>query len=146
MADFFRNLVKETIKVREEKGIVRPDMIHLLMEARKGRLEFEDKENVIDTGFAVVEESHIGRNQKKRKTELSVDDITAQVLLFFSAGFHSTSSVLCFTCYELALNPDIQSRLREEIEETIKTFNEKLTYEGLLEMKYLDAVVSGDNI
>nr|CAI5852941.1 unnamed protein product [Callosobruchus analis] len=54
--DFFYHLVDETIKAREEKGIVRPDMIHLLLEARKGKIKPED-ETTIDAGFSTVQES-----------------------------------------------------------------------------------------
>jgi cytochrome P450 family 9 len=37
-ADFFRTLVRETITFREQEGIIRPDMIHLLMQVRKDDL------------------------------------------------------------------------------------------------------------
>jgi len=40
--NFFRSLVHNTISVREERGIVRPDMIHLLMQAKKGTLQADD--------------------------------------------------------------------------------------------------------
>jgi len=33
-ADFFRTLVRDSIKFREREGIIRPDMIHLLMQVR----------------------------------------------------------------------------------------------------------------
>lgn len=36
--DFFLSLILRTLRERESKNIVRPDMIHLLMEARKGNL------------------------------------------------------------------------------------------------------------
>lgn len=49
---------------------------------------------------------------------------------------------MTFTLYELALNPDIQERLREEIRDTIDENNGELTYELLSEMKYLDMVVN----
>lgn len=45
-----------TIRMREEKGIVRPDMIHLLLETRKG-VEANEETNDIDTGFATAQES-----------------------------------------------------------------------------------------
>ncbi|XP_023717573.1 cytochrome P450 9e2 isoform X2 [Cryptotermes secundus] len=45
---FFRSLVHSTMSTREEKGIVRPDMIHLLMQAKKGTLQGED--NVTTNG------------------------------------------------------------------------------------------------
>lgn len=36
--DFFLNLIVRTLREREAKNIIRPDMIHLMMEARKGNL------------------------------------------------------------------------------------------------------------
>lgn len=44
---FFRDIVLNTIKTREEKGIVRPDMIHLLMEARRNDKKIGNPELVI---------------------------------------------------------------------------------------------------
>ena len=38
IADFFRTLVRDSIKVREREGIIRPDMIHLLMQVREDDL------------------------------------------------------------------------------------------------------------
>lgn len=49
------------IKVREEKGIVRPDMINLLLQTRKGgKSKYEESTNV-ETGFATVEEADFGK-------------------------------------------------------------------------------------
>lgn len=64
VSDFFRTLVKTTIETREKLGIVRPDMLNLLMEARKGKLSYEDteKNNEDTAGFATVEESDIGKS------------------------------------------------------------------------------------
>lgn len=50
---------------------------------------------------------------------------------------------MAFMAYELAINPDIQNKLRNEIEETHETCNGKLTYDALMTMKYMDMVVSG---
>ncbi|KAF2886389.1 hypothetical protein ILUMI_19784 [Ignelater luminosus] len=142
VGEFFRRLVKTNIESREKNGIVRPDMIHLLMEARKGRLKHEQSEGVIDTGFAVIEESNVGKEEKRQKKQLSDDDVTAQALIFFFAGFDTVSTLMCFAVYELAVNPDVQQNLREEIDETLKNCNGSLTYEALLKMKYMDMVIS----
>lgn len=41
------------------------------------------------------------------------------------------------------MNSDVQDRLAEEVSEVMATSNGKLTYKTLLEMEYLDMVVSG---
>ncbi|KAG5858442.1 Cytochrome P450 6a22 [Gonioctena quinquepunctata] len=61
ISDFFVSIVDETIKMREQKGIVRLDLIHLLMEARKDSYKYEEDSGMIDTGFSAVKESDIGK-------------------------------------------------------------------------------------
>ncbi|KAI5652186.1 cytochrome p450 domain-containing protein [Phthorimaea operculella] len=60
--NFFRNIVLSTMEERERLNIHRPDMIHLLMEARKGKLQQEEKTHDTDAGFATVEEFSAGKN------------------------------------------------------------------------------------
>ena len=50
------------------------------------------------------------------------------------------------TLYELALNPLLQDKLREEIIEEIKNNDGILKYESINNMKYLHQVFSGKNI
>nr|WCC58105.1 cytochrome P450 [Pharsalia antennata] len=141
VSSFFRNLINETIKAREEKGIIRPDMIHLLLETRRGTDREEETINV-DTGFATAQESSNGLAKEKVTKALTNEDITAQALIFFVAGFDAVSSLMCFTTYELAVNTEVQEKLKEEVHSTWKVCKGKLTYEALLQMKYLDMVMS----
>ncbi|KAF5291524.1 hypothetical protein FQR65_LT01837 [Abscondita terminalis] len=124
VSNFFTFIIKDTIRKREKEGLVRPDMIHLLMEARKGVADNEPEES------------------KKHKIDLSDEDITAQALIFFFGGFDTSATLLSFVAYELALNPDVQKRLQNEIDETLNECNGKLSYEALHKMKYMDMVVS----
>lgn len=63
--------------------------------------------------------------------------------LFFIAGFDTSSTLLSFVAYELSANPDIQQKLYEEVEETHKSLGgNKLTYNAVQNMKYLDMVIS----
>lgn len=126
----------ETISVREKHGIIRPDMLHLMMEARKGKLKHDD---VVNEGIDVEMET-----AKKNKAILSDDVIIAQVVNFYFAGFDTVSTAMSYTAYELAVQPDIQNRLYDEIIQTLDKCDGKLTYESLLGMKYLDMVISGD--
>jgi cytochrome P450 family 6 len=51
---------------------------------------------------------------------------------------------MTFTLYELALNPDIQERLRADIRDVLAQHDNKLTYEAMLDMKYLQMVIDGN--
>ncbi|KAK4873882.1 hypothetical protein RN001_013242 [Aquatica leii] len=140
--DFFTILVRDTVKLRREKGIVRPDMLHLLMEAQKGQLKYEENHSLPETGFAVVEESEIGKTQRKHKIQVTDEIMTAQVLIFFFAGFETVSTMMSYVCYELAINPDVQDKLRKEVDETLEDSNGEFTYDNVTNMKYLDMVIS----
>ncbi|KAF2886791.1 hypothetical protein ILUMI_19382 [Ignelater luminosus] len=43
--------------------------------------------------------------------------------------------------FELALNSEVQDKLREEISKTFERYEQNITYEGVMQMKYLDPVV-----
>jgi len=112
--NFFKDVVSGTVKVRDEQGIVRPDMIQLMMETR----------------------------DKTKGPEFDINEMTAQAFVFFLAGFDTVSTAMCFMAHEIGVNPDVQSKLREEIEDVLKQTNGKPTYEAINRMKYLDAVVT----
>jgi cytochrome P450 family 6 len=76
--------------------------------------------------------------------ELSHDDLTAQATVFFIAGFETSSTVMSFALLELAMNPDIQQRARQEIEKIIQLHDGEFDYEAMQEMKYIDYVLEGN--
>nr|ATP15899.1 cytochrome P450 [Spodoptera exigua] len=140
--NFFKNLVLDTMKEREMHKIIRPDMIHLLMEAKKGKLSHDDVQPNDDaTGFATVDESSVGL-RKVVNREWSDNDLVAQAFLFFVAGFETISSSVCFLLYELAVNPDVQDRLAKEIREYDAKNGGKFDFNSIQSMKYMDMVVS----
>ncbi|XP_017776424.1 PREDICTED: cytochrome P450 9e2-like [Nicrophorus vespilloides] len=139
---FFRCIIKDSLKMREENNISRPDMLHLLMEARKGRLNYEETSAVKETGFATAEESEIGKTVKKVKDPITDDTITAQALIFFFAGFDSVATLMVLMAYELTVNPDIQERLQKEIDAVFEENDGVITYESINKMKYLDMITT----
>lgn len=142
---FFRSMVLDTMTVRAEKNIIRPDMINILMQVRSGSTDYhntdESAEKNGNDGFATVEESDIGKMKVHR--QWNDDEIVSQCFLFFAAGFDTTSTLLTFVSYELAINPDIQTRLFNEVLATSESIGGKrLNYDSLQKMKYMDQVVS----
>lgn len=64
------------------------------------------------------------------------------IFLFMLAGFESTSTVLAYSTYVLAKNPDIQTKIQAEIDEYWKEGEEEdeaeLNYEIVSDMTYMD--------
>ncbi|XP_022920090.1 cytochrome P450 9e2-like [Onthophagus taurus] len=116
--EFFTSIILETIRVREEKGIYRPDMISLLIEEKK-------KMQAAGNDLSLTNE-----------------EIVCQAFVFLFAGFDTVSSALSFCLYEIARNPDVQAKLHDEIDETLQENGGKITYEGLMKMKYIEQVVT----
>lgn len=140
---FYRGLVKDAIAYREKNGVIRPDMIHLLMEARKGQLKLNEANEEKDEGFAVVEESKVGQ-EKMVKIVWEDDDLVAQCLFFFAAGFETSATLMSFAAHEITENRDVHDKLIQEIDDVReKLQGEPLTYDTLQKMKYLDMVISG---
>lgn len=112
---FFVNLVADTIRIKKEKGIIRPDVIQLLIDSN---------------------------NKREPERELSILNMTSQVFIFFLAGFETSSTLMSFAAHEIAVNPDIQEKLQNEIDETVKNTNGQPSYEAINELKYLSAVIN----
>jgi cytochrome P450 family 6 len=69
-------------------------------------------------------------------------ELAAEAFLVYTGGYETSSTLMQFTLYELALNEDMQDRLRDEINQEIEDNENKLTYDSLFGMKYLDMVVN----
>lgn len=68
----------------------------------------------------------------------SEDDLIAQSMIFFLAGF---SLALCFLAPDLAIHQNVQEKLYEKFFNTNEKLNGKpLSYETIQNMKYLDMV------
>lgn len=143
--DFFEGLIFNTIKYRDQENIIRPDVLHLLLESKKGRLQKEENyTEEVDIGFSAAAESlQEKENTRKQKEPITDTDIISHTLIFFFAGFDTSSTALSFLAHELAENQQVQRKLQTEIDAALKEHNGKITYDGLVKLKYLDMVFSG---
>jgi cytochrome P450 family 6 len=113
---FFMKAVKDTVAYREEHNIKRNDFMDLLVEMKKS----EDSSN-----------------------KLTIEEIAAQSFIFFLAGFETSSTVMSFALYELALNQKVQNQARKCVQDVLKKNNGELTYESLMEMTYITQCING---
>ncbi|KDR24549.1 hypothetical protein L798_15032 [Zootermopsis nevadensis] len=70
------------------------------------------------------------------------DILVAQAAIFFTAGFEANAATIAFILYELAMQPHLQTRLREEVLDAMDKNEGTLTYDGVRDMEYLHMVVS----
>lgn len=67
----------------------------------------------------------------------------AQAFVFFFAGFETSASTIAYGLYELALNPEIQEKVYDEIRELLDS-PDGCSYDNCVNgVKYLDMVVYG---
>ncbi|XP_046750795.1 cytochrome P450 9e2-like [Diprion similis] len=115
---FFRKIVKDVIRHREERGIERPDFLQLMIEAKKNAKVDASLEQVFDD-----------------------DIITVNAASFFLDGYETASIMLSFLVFQLATHPEVQDRLRQEVVNVVSKSG-GLTYEAVQEMVYMDRVIS----
>lgn len=124
--DFFVSTVRNTVDFRLKNGIKRNDFMDQLIQLRAEDQEAAKKGQGVDLSHG-----------------LTVEQMAAQAFVFFVAGFETSSSTMSFCLYELALNPDIQQRLREEIKSVLgDAEGGELNYDSLAKMTYLDQVLA----
>lgn len=149
------------IDQREKTGARRHDFMDLLIELKnKGVLENETDAQTCNSEDAQAAKEIGKLNQgakenlvsfvKKKKlkkfiifVELDENAIAAQAFVFFAAGYETSSNTIAFCLHELALNQEIQEKTRREIHNVIEARDNKLTYDAVQEMKYLDMVILG---
>lgn len=79
-------------------------------------------------------------------SDMKFEMMTAQCLLFYVGGFDLSCKILSFLLFELARNPEIQSKAREDIISALHNTNGKLTYDVLRQLTYVKKVITGTHI
>ncbi|XP_012256022.3 cytochrome P450 6k1-like [Athalia rosae] len=111
---FFRDVFWNSLNVREQSGQKRGDLIDSLIQLRN--------------------------EEKDPRFHFDGDHLLAHSAIFFLAGQGTTTTTLAFALWQLALNPEIQERVRHEVKEQLA--NHGLTLEAFQEMKYLNQIIS----
>jgi cytochrome P450 family 6 len=126
---FFMKAVRDTVNYRETNNVYRKDFMHLLLQL-KNRGTVTDDDKITD---------HHGETAEKA---LNMNELAAQAFVFFLAGFETSSTNMTWALYELATNPDIQETLRNEINTVLAKHNDEVTYDGMMEMTYMENVLN----
>lgn len=122
---FVEDILKHRASAEYSK---RNDFVDLMLECKaKGTIEGESIERVDADG-------------KPSRATLEFDDvlIAAQIFIFFAAGFETSSSATSYTLHQLAYHPGVQDKVQKEIDRVLAKYDNKLTYESVKELTYLE--------
>ncbi|XP_009074922.1 PREDICTED: cytochrome P450 3A9-like [Acanthisitta chloris] len=105
-------------------------------EAHKGRVDF--LQLMIESQNSPIQGNNDGNHSYKALTDT---EVLSQAFIFIFAGYEPTSNTLCYLAYELAMHPDVQQKLLEEIDRVLPN-KAPLTYEAVMKLEYLDMTVN----
>ncbi|XP_059509906.1 cytochrome P450 3A30-like isoform X2 [Stegostoma tigrinum] len=98
-SDFFMKVLMD-LKAKRQKGVHtdRVDFLQLMVDS-----QVTEKQNA---------------DSKSTDKAMTDTEILAQALTFIFAGYETSGSTLMFAAYKLAMHPDVQKKLQQEIDET----------------------------
>ncbi|KAI5630788.1 cytochrome p450 domain-containing protein [Phthorimaea operculella] len=116
------------IKERQYKASTRNDFVDLVLNLKQQ--EYLKSESILVS-------------KKGEIVSLKVDDelLVAQIVLFFAAGFETTSSTTSYTLYQLAMHQEAQEKARAEVDEYLKRTGGKIEYDCVSQLPFLEACI-----
>ncbi|XP_063286195.1 cytochrome P450 3A4-like [Pelobates fuscus] len=121
--NFYMDAIKKIKKERDHnKQSDQVDFMQLMIDS-------QNKENQ-----STEDESHGCK-------ELTDTELMAQALIFIIAGYETTSTTMTFVSYNIATNPDVQTKLQQEIDKFLPN-KAPPTYDAVMQMEYLDMVIN----
>ncbi|CAH1398028.1 unnamed protein product [Nezara viridula] len=113
--NYFNNFTNELLQSRNDQNVNREDLVALI-----GKMQ---KEGLLET-------DRIGHNEA-----------VGHVFGFLIAGHHTTMTTVSHAIYQLSLHPQIQEKLRTEVDSVLKG-KDNITYDSIKQMTYLDGVIN----
>ncbi|XP_053620210.1 cytochrome P450 6B2-like [Plodia interpunctella] len=126
--DGARELVHEIKRARDFKPCGRNDFLDMMLDIEnKGAVEFESVEKVSSDGIP-----------ERVEMSLTGDVFMAQIMVFFAAGFETSSNSTSMALHLLAYYPEEQRKVQEDIDKALAKHNNKLSYDSIRDMLYLE--------
>ncbi|CAK8684861.1 unnamed protein product [Clavelina lepadiformis] len=120
MLTYFRGLTEALIEKRKSNDLKqRVDLMQLMLNVKVSE---EDVKNGATKG-------------------MTLNEIIGNSMIMILAGYETTGNAMLFLAYNLATHKDVQEKVQQEIEETIKEYG-GLTYDGINNMKYLTMCIN----
>ncbi|XP_070173790.1 cytochrome P450 3A11-like [Littorina saxatilis] len=133
---FFVSFLKAALQERRQDNTQHKykDFLQLLIEAEK-----EGAEGPVDK--EIDHSSQLNTSSQWKQKGLSEDEILGNALSFLFGGYDTVSTVMAYTLFSLAGNPECLRKAQEEVDRVLGE-NGQLTYEKTNELTYLDMCLS----
>ncbi|PIK42887.1 putative cytochrome P450 3A24 [Apostichopus japonicus] len=131
---FFMDVTQQAMHMRHDKASKRVDVLQLMVDAQETDDSPAESEDMPEIAGGEEKGLH-------RKTELTEAEIMAQSLIFFLAGYSTTTVALSFVSYNLATHPELQDKLFQEVQEMAPD-RDSVNYDTVNKMEYLDKFLS----
>ncbi|CAF3368464.1 unnamed protein product, partial [Rotaria socialis] len=131
--NYVSNIVNHVISQRRQHLERRNDFIQMMI----------DHEEAMKVEEAMTEQTKTKDPQQQwgtLKKTLNDKEIFAQGLVFLAAGFETTSVLLSFFFYVMAIEPIVQEKVYEEIQQELG--DDEISYEKVNQLQYLDMVIN----
>lgn len=126
------------IASRSKGGDAYKKLSKLVLELIKARRESTDTENYKDLLQLMLDATTEDKGEQRRLTNL---EVLSQSFVFVAAGYETTANLLTYTAYLLAMNPDIQEKLIDEIKTSLSEHPDMSSYDIAHDIQYLDMVI-----
>nr|CAD7424636.1 unnamed protein product [Timema monikensis] len=140
---FFLGIYYAAVKLRRTNNIVKEDFLQVLIDLEnfKNRHDHELNRRNHDAIILNTNQEESDKWPQKELLDLQNGFIILQYFLFWNAGTEMICGILNFCLYELAMNPDVQDRLREDVNYSLRQHGGELTYDAVKSMSYMDQVI-----
>jgi cytochrome P450 family 6 len=72
---------------------------------------------------------------------MTYEEIAANIFIFYIAGNETSASTVAYSLYELTQNVKLMHRAQEDIKLALERHQGELTYESIMDMKFIDLCV-----
>ncbi|XP_044742868.1 cytochrome P450 6a2-like [Chrysoperla carnea] len=97
-------------------------------------LAYREQNNLVINDFC-----NYLNNIHLKNSDFTRDDVVSNIVTIFLDGVETSSQILRFLLREVAAYPEVFKKLRNEIDTIKSKYDDKITFDGLQEMTYLDS-------
>jgi cytochrome P450 len=146
------DMCKNIINLRKQNpNFRRKDLLQLMLDTKISSEELSAMSNEQLTASNEMNENMTNGVQKttqkstlkstKKEFNLTDDEIKANSVIFFEAGYETTSTALGFVAHILVNYPEVQEKVREEVQE-LYAKEGKLDYNTVTKLQYMEWVLN----